>query len=180
VIVLLVFASPVRRYLPIAALVAVVVGVVAVLLARAALRRGSGRLVRVLRAIGSDLRRGLFAGGAWIGVGAASTVIVAGHVATFIIAARVAGATAGLSVLLPLMLLVLLATAIPLNVAGWGPREGVAAWAFAAAGLTATQGVAASVTFGVLVFVASLPGAAILLIHWLHRRPAPGAEAGHG
>ena len=35
--------------------------------------------------------------------------------------------------LLPLALLVLLAAALP-NVGGWGPREGVTAWAFAAAG----------------------------------------------
>ena len=34
---------------------------------------------------------------------------------------------------------------IPLNVAGWGPREGVAAWAFAAAGLGAAQGSTAAV-----------------------------------
>ncbi len=34
--------------------------------------------------------------------------------------------------LLPIGALVLLGAAIPLNVAGWGPREGVAAWAFAA------------------------------------------------
>ncbi|MGJ3561879.1 hypothetical protein ACR6C2_41015 [Streptomyces sp. INA 01156] len=27
--------------------------------------------------------------------------------------------------------------ALPLNVGGWGPREGVAAWAFGAAGLGA-------------------------------------------
>ncbi len=42
--------------------------------------------------------------------------------------------------LLPLALLVLLAMAVPANVAGWGPREGVAAWAFAAAGLGAAAG----------------------------------------
>jgi glycosyltransferase 2 family protein len=180
VVVLLFSASPVRRYLPLAALIVVVVGVVAILLALAARGRGSDRVVRLARAIGSDMRHGLFAGGAWISVTAASAVIVAGHVATFVIAARVAGSTAGLGVLLPLMLLVLLATAIPLNIAGWGPREGAAAWAFGAAGLTTAQGLAASVTFGVLVFVASLPGAAVLLIRWLHRRPAAELEGGRG
>ena len=44
------------------------------------------------------------------------------------------------------------------NIAGWGPREGVAAWAFAAAGLGAAQGVATAVVYGVMVLVASLPG----------------------
>jgi hypothetical protein len=44
------------------------------------------------------------------------------------------------------------------NVGGWGPREGVTAWTFAAAGLGASLGVATAVAYGVMVFVASLPG----------------------
>ncbi len=56
--------------------------------------------------------------------------------------------------LLPLALIVLLGGALP-NVGGWGPREGVAAWAFAAAGLGASAGVATSVAYGVMVLVAA-------------------------
>ena len=70
--------------------------------------------------------------------------------------------TAPLSELLPLALLVLAAAALP-NIGGWGPREGVAAWAFAAAGIGASLGVATGVVYGVMVFVASLPGAVVLL-----------------
>ena len=88
---------------------------------------------------------------------------MAGCAATFWLAARATGVQAPLAVLLPPALVVLLAMAVPLNVAGWGPREGAAAWAFAAAGLGAAQGVAASVAYGVLVFVAALPGVAVLL-----------------
>ena len=84
------------------------------------------------------------------------------------IAARSAGATAPLSELLPLALLVLLAAALP-NVGGWGPREGVTAWAFAAAGLGASLGVATAVVDGVMVFVASLPGAVVLAVAWVRR-----------
>jgi hypothetical protein len=98
----------------------------------------------------------------WAAIALASALVVAGHVATFLIAARTAGATAPLSELLPLALLILLAAALP-NVAGWGPREGVAAWAFASAGLGASLGVATGVVYGVMVFVASLPGAAVLV-----------------
>jgi hypothetical protein len=136
---------------------------------------GRGRCGRsgALRALGSDVRGGLVAGGRWVRVGAASALVVAGNVATFLIAARAAGVTAPLTVLLPLVLLVLLATAIPLNVAGWGPREGVSAWAFAAAGLSAQWGLATAVTCGILVFVASLPGLAVLVHGWLQRRPLP-------
>ena len=41
------------------------------------------------------------------------------------------------------------------------------AWAFAAAGLGASLGVATAVVYGVMVFVASLPGAAVLVADWV-------------
>ena len=116
------------------------------------------------------MRDGLLARRAWPAIALASALVVAGHAATFLIAARTAGATAPLSRMLPLALLVLLAAALP-NIGGWGPREGMTAWAFAAAGLGASLGVATAVVYGVMVFVASLPGAAVLVVAWL-RRPA--------
>ena len=83
--------------------------------------------------------------------------------------------------MLPLAVLVLLAAGVPTNIAGWGPREGVAAWVFGVAGLGAAQGVATSVVYGVMVLVASLPGAVVLLVASLHRDPpARGAEAHAG
>ena len=90
----------------------------------------------------------------------ASVVAVVGHVLTFFIAAHAAGVHAGPSVLVPLALLALVVMAVPLNIGGFGPREGVAAWAFGAAGLTAGLGVTTAVLYGALVLVASLPGAA--------------------
>ena len=115
---------------------------------------------------------------AWPAIALASALVVAGHVVTFLIAARTAGATAPLSQLLPLALLVLLAAALP-NVGGWGPREGVTAWAFAAAGLGASLGVTTAVVYGVMVLVASLPGAAVLVAAWVRRtQPAPWLEDG--
>jgi hypothetical protein len=98
----------------------------------------------------------------WPAIALASALVVAGHAATFLIAARSAGVTAPLSEMLPLTLLVMQAAALP-NVGGWGPREGVTAWAFAAAGLGASVGVATAVVYGVMVLVASLPGAAVLV-----------------
>jgi hypothetical protein len=78
--------------------------------------------------------------------------------------------------MVPLALLVLLVAALP-NVGGWGPREGVTAWAFAAAGLGASHGVATAVAYGVMVFVASLPGAVVLVAAWVRRtRSAPWLE----
>jgi len=43
------------------------------------------------------------------------------------------------------------------------------AWAFGAAGLGAQQGVATAVVYGVMVLVASLPGAAVLVVTWFRR-----------
>ena len=92
---------------------------------------------------------------------------------TFLIAARTAGTTAPLSRMLPLALLVMLAMVLP-SVGGWGPREGVTAWVFGAAGLGAEQGVATAVVYGVMVLVASLPGAAFLVVAWFRRTRPPG------
>ena len=100
----------------------------------------------------------------------ASVVVLAGNLATFVVAARAAGATAPIATLLPLMLLALLAMALPLNVGGWGPREGACAWAFAAAGLGAAQGVTVAVVYGLLTFVASTPGLAVLAYRAVRQR----------
>jgi uncharacterized membrane protein YbhN (UPF0104 family) len=122
------------------------------------------RWAQALRTARADIRDGLLARGNWLRVVLASAVAVSGHLATFLIAARTAGSTAPLSRLIPLTLLALLAMGLPANVGGFGPREGVAAWAFGAAGLTATQGVATAVVYGALVLAASLPGAAVLIV----------------
>jgi hypothetical protein len=125
---------------------------------------------RVWAGARADLRDGLLARRVGPGVVLASLAAVAGHLATFLVAARAAGVAAPAVELLPLALLVLVAMAIPINLAGWGPREGVAAWTFAAAGLGAAEGVATAVVYGVMVLVAGLPGAVILLLSWM--RPA--------
>ena len=94
----------------------------------------------------------------------ASLAVVAGHVATFVVAARTVGVRLEVVELVPVALLVLVVGAVPLNLAGWGPREGAAAWAFAAAGLGAAQGLAVAVAYGTIVLVATLPGALLLLV----------------
>ena len=85
----------------------------------------------------------------------ASTVVVPGHTATFLIAARTVGVTAPVSRLLPLAMVSLMAMVLP-NIGGWGPREGVTAWTFSAAGLSAAHGAETAVVYGVLVLAASL------------------------
>jgi glycosyltransferase 2 family protein len=166
VAVLLVVPSPVRATMPFVALALLGAAVGVALAAR--VRPAVGRWARLRRAAVRDVREALLARRAWPAIALASALIVAGHAVTFVIAARAAGATAPPSEVLPLALLVLLAGALP-SVGGWGPREGVTAWAFAAAGLGASLGVATAVVYGVMVFVASLPGAAVLVAAWVRR-----------
>ena len=174
-VVLVVVPSPVRSSLPVLVGAAAVVVALAVVLVRARPGGGDSAGARALRHARRTVCDGLLP--AWSAVGLASLLAVAGHVATFEVAARAAGATASPVQLLPLSLLVLLAMAVPFNVAGWGPREGVAAWAFGAAGLGAAQGVSAAVVYGLVVLVASLPGALVLAVDALRRRPVAEAEA---
>jgi len=127
----------------------------------------------------ADLRAGLLA--AWPGVTGWSLLAVAGHLTLFVVAARAAGATAPLSVLLPLLVLALLAMGLPLNVGGFGPREGAAAVSFAAAGLGAELGVTVSVGYGVLALVSTVPGGAVLLFRRLSpRRDLPAGQVSSG
>jgi glycosyltransferase 2 family protein len=167
VAVLLVVPSPVQATMPLVALAVVAVAAGAALGARVRPAVGS-RWARLRSAAVRELRDGLLARRAWPAIALASALVVAGHAATFLIAARTAGATAPPSEMLPLALLVLAAAALP-NVGGWGPREGVTAWAFAAAGLGASRGVATAVVYGVMVLVATLPGAALLVVAWVRR-----------
>lgn len=173
---LLVVPSPARGAMPFVGLVvlAAVAGVAVVLRVRPAVRRSWWTRLHCRAA--RDLRAALLARRAWPPIATASALVVAGHAATFLIAARTVGVTASGSRLLPLALLVLMGAALP-NIGGWGPREGVTAWAFGAAGLGASQGVATAVVYGVMAFVASLPGAAVLAAAWFRGTgSAPGGR----
>ena len=169
-VVLLTLPSPVRPALPY--VLAGIVGVAgcAALVVGGAARRGRSRPARAARAIAADLRRGLLVPGVWPQLTLASLLVVAGHTATFVIAARVAGCTAPMGELIALLMVVQIAAGIPLSVGGWGPREGIAAWAFAAAGLGAANGVTVATLYAVLMLAAVAPGAGLLLRDAVRRR----------
>lgn len=151
----------------------VVSGLVIVGAVRLSGKQSTSRWHRGVRATLAEARLGLLARGSWPGVLISSLAVLAGHLGMFLLAARTAGATAPAAELVPLMVLALLAMALPLNVGGWGPREGVTAWAFGAAGMSAAQGLSVAVVYGLLTFVASLPGTGVLVTHWFTgmRRP---------
>ena len=158
VVVLLALPSPVQSSMPLVA--------IAVVVAVSSSCSWPGATRRRPLPVGADPERGgrrhprraARAEGAGWASRSRLRVVVAGHAVTFLIAARTAGTTAPPSRMLPLALLAMLAMVLP-SVGGWGPREGVTAWVFGAAGLGAEQGVATAVVYGVMVLVASLPGA---------------------
>ena len=172
VVVLLALPSPVRSFMPLVTVALVVTAICVVLVDRARPGGGGSRWARLRSAVARAGRVGLLARRALPAIVLASAVVVLGHAATFLIAARAAGATAPPSRMLPLALLAMLAMVLP-SVAGWGPREGATAWAFAAAGLGADRGVATAVAYGIMAVVASMPGALVLVGAWLPRARRP-------
>lgn len=136
----------------------VVVAVLAALVTR--------RLVRVpaLRRVVWDARAALLQGRALPVQLATSLAIVASYLAIFLMGARAVGVETPVPVLLPLAAPVLVTMLLPVTVAGWGVRETAAAALWGLVGLTAADGVAVSVVYGLLVLISSLPGAAILLL----------------
>ena len=175
IVVLLVLPSPVHSAMPLVAIAVALAALGIALVARARPGRGRSVWARFRRAVAGDIRDALLARRAWLGIVLASAVVVAGHALTFLIAARTAGTTAPLSQMLPIALLVMMAMVLP-SVGGWGPREGITAWAFGAAGLGAQRGVATAVVYGIMVLVACLPGAAVLVVAWFRRYQPSAAE----
>ena len=160
---------------------AAVVGVLCLVVGTRGMRLADvGRVRSLARATVTELRQAVLARRTWPLVALASALAVTGHVLTFLVAAHTAGATATAARLVPLALIVLVGMGLPVNIAGWGPREGVAAWVFGAAGLGADAGLSTAVVYGVLVMVASLPGAAVILagqVRRPRREPAGHPEA---
>lgn len=163
--VLLVLPSPVRSSMPYVVATSIVVALGIVLVGRVK-RRG-----RIWGAIVADVRNGVLSRHALPAIVLSSALVFVGHTAMFFVAARTAGVDAPVSQVLPLALVALLAMVLP-SIGGWGPREGVTAWVFSAAGLGADRGAATAVAYGVLVIAASLPGAVVLVVGWLPRRRA--------
>ncbi len=134
-----------------------------------------GRRQGAVAFVGHDLRA-LLRPGVAVRVVAGSCASTAGHVAVFLVAVAVVGVDATPALLVAIALAVLVGSAVPLSIAGWGPREGVTAGVFALAGLGSTTGLTVSVVFGVLAGVATVPGVLVLLADAVVRRRRPTIE----
>jgi glycosyltransferase 2 family protein len=104
------------------------------------------------------LDRGALAGQVASALGAAALLTL-----LFLIAARAVGVDTPSGRLLPLIPLVLVSMLLPLSIGGWGIREGTAALLWGGVGLPQAEGVAISVTYGLLALAATAPGALALL-----------------
>ena len=87
-----------------------------------------------------------------------STATAVCNVAGFTFAAWAIGFQLSFLVALVLVPMILFAMLLPLTISGWGLREGVAVALFPLVGATATEGLVASVTFGLICLFAALPG----------------------
>lgn len=92
-----------------------------------------------------------------------SAAILATYLLVFACAAAAVGVPLDPLFLLTGVPLVLLSMALPISVAGWGLREAAAAGLWGVAGAGAEAGLAASLAYGLIVLLASLPGALVLL-----------------
>lgn len=98
---------------------------------------------------------------------ALSTGTTAAILTAFGFSALAVGLSLPVAAIVALVPLVLLTMLIPVTISGWGLREGAAVALLPLAGATASESLAASVTFGLVGLAAVLPGAAVV---WMRSR----------
>jgi uncharacterized membrane protein YbhN (UPF0104 family) len=86
------------------------------------------------------------------------------NVAAFAFCVRAIGAELPVPAALALVPLILFTMVIPITISGWGLREGAAATLLPVAGVMASEGLAASVAFGLVFLASSLPGLLLFAI----------------
>jgi uncharacterized membrane protein YbhN (UPF0104 family) len=170
-IVLACFGAEFEGYL----LAALAIGLGAIVVALLVTAVASARGRKVLLHEARELRAGLGSVRASVQVAIASVIVIACHVATFTIATTAVGESVPPLRMLTLAFVILLGASIPLNIGGWGPREGIAGWAFALAGFGASAGVAASTLLGILAIISVAPGAIVTVVFAARRHKANNA-----
>lgn len=80
------------------------------------------------------------------------------NIAGVVLCARALGVDLDFGVAMAIVPLILFTMLIPITVSGWGLREAAAVALFPLAGVGVTEGLATSVTFGVVLIVIALPG----------------------
>lgn len=112
----------------------------------------------------ADLNQVFVRNGAWRIQAGLSLSAVASYILLFYFAAFATGGTLPVSALFTIVPLCLLSMLIPTGFGGWGTREAAAAALWPLVGLASAQGVAASVVYGALALLGSLPGLLLLFV----------------
>jgi len=141
--------------------IAGVVGAVAIVIL--GLRLVPGMASRVSVGFVQAARRALFARDVWVWQVGLSLLIVACNLASLAFCAAATGTVLPMAAVFTVLPLVLTAMLIPVSVGGWGLREGAAAAIWPVLGARAEAGIAASIVFGIVILVATLPGLWVLL-----------------
>lgn len=92
-----------------------------------------------------------------------SSLVVGSYVLVFVVLALGMGVSMPVAMLVPCVLCLLLTMVIPVTVAGWGIREGVAGALWVWTGYPAGEGLALSIAYGALFLISSLPGLLFVL-----------------
>ncbi|WP_037087512.1 lysylphosphatidylglycerol synthase transmembrane domain-containing protein [Neorhizobium vignae] len=107
---------------------------------------------------------------AWIVQTLFSLVIVASYIAMFMLASAAVGAPLPALAAVTAIPLCLLMMLIPATIAGWGAREAAAAGLWPLFGYAASDGVTASILYGILALVGAAPGLVFILAALFSRR----------
>lgn len=96
----------------------------------------------------------------------------------FALCARATGTVMPVMAVMIVVPLILFTMLIPISISGWGLREGAAAALFPVFGATSTEGFAASLAFGLMFLLSTLPGIVVLLVHPRGRPAETGSVSG--
>lgn len=123
-------------------------------------RKASGKTGSFLRGLQAASRLAFLPSDVFWKQSLLSTGTAVCNVAGFTFAAWAIGFQLSFLVALAIVPMILFAMLLPLTISGWGLREGVAVVLFPLVGATATEGLVASVAFGLICLFAALPGLA--------------------
>jgi uncharacterized protein (TIRG00374 family) len=143
-------------------LVILILGMALYFLIRSSLAQSSlakSRLGIGVGGLAAEARHALFARDVILRQALYSLSVLATYLFCFYCAGRAIGISMSLVEVVALVPAILFSMTIPITIAGWGIREASAAAIWGLANLAPADGVAVSVTYGIIVFLSALPGA---------------------
>ncbi len=130
-----------------------------------AMTLGRWRVTRPFGELAADFRSLFYGFGPAAQLVGWSAMIHVLTVASIFVLAGALGVAAGFLDCLIIVPAVILATTIPVSVAGWGVREGAMVVGFSQIGIASPDALAISICFGLAQIVVGLPGGLLWLIH---------------